>query len=57
VLPVWDYGKEDRTLRWEMQKALRQLQGQSASEADAAVINHMLRKVEKAIAEREEEDL
>lgn len=54
VLPVWDYGKEDRTLRREMQQALEQLQSQCASEADAAVINHMLRKVRKAIAESED---
>ena len=41
-LPIWDYGKNDRSIRKEIQLILSQL----AKQADSKVINQLLREVE-----------
>ncbi|MFD2246532.1 DUF2254 domain-containing protein [Pontibacter ruber] len=51
MLPIWDYGHDDRTLRVALQQVLQQLQRQSISPKDTATIRQMLQKVDTAIAD------
>ncbi|WP_242921331.1 DUF2254 domain-containing protein [Pontibacter liquoris] len=50
ILPIWDYGKEDRLLRLQLQQVLQQLQALSSSELNASVIREMQQQVNAAIA-------
>ncbi len=47
VLPIWDYGKKDRSVQQEMQNVLRQL----LIYEDKPVINRLYQKVNQAINE------
>ncbi|GAA4314358.1 DUF2254 domain-containing protein [Nibribacter koreensis] len=52
LLPIWDYGHEDRILQLEMERLLRQLQSQTASQENIACIQAFLAQVQQKIGER-----
>lgn len=51
LLPIWDYGQEDRILQVEMKKLLQQLQSQVKVQEGSACIRSLLHKVEQKVQE------
>lgn len=45
LIPIWDYGQEDRILRTEFKQVLDQLHGQSSNSRDYALIEDLRQKV------------
>ncbi|QHL87351.1 DUF2254 domain-containing protein [Nibribacter ruber] len=52
LLPIWDYGQNDRILQLEMKKLLRQLQDQTAGHENNACILSLLNRVEEKVQEK-----
>ncbi|ALI99609.1 DUF2254 domain-containing protein [Rufibacter tibetensis] len=54
LLPIWDYGKEDRIIRTEMNEVLEQLRHHPSILENKAIIEDLREKVRKKIWENEE---
>ncbi|AMM50284.1 hypothetical protein TH61_02555 [Rufibacter sp. DG15C] len=52
LLPIWDYGQEDRILQIELEKLLQQLQSQVEGQERSACIRSLLHRVEQKAEEK-----